>query len=216
MEFFVLREIKLLRELDHPNVVKMYDVFHLDGRMYFSLEYGPVDMYDFIFDPSRKSNIMFKEEHIKCIMKQILSGMSYLHSNWIMHRDFKPQNMVMDESGTLKIIDFNSAKVYGSPNRNHTVGICTKQYRSPEMFFGTSYYGPAVDVWSIGVIFIELYLRSHLFGDQSDIHTLTQIFTLRGTRTKENWPEADHLPQFKNFSHKEPQDLERVFPMISK
>lgn len=118
LEFSLLREIKLLQELNHPNVVKLYDVFHLKGLLFYALEYGAVDLGDLIM--KEKESIILKEEHVKCLMKQILEGLGYLHSNWIMHRDLKPANMVIDENGMIKIIDFNSAKIYGSPNKEHS------------------------------------------------------------------------------------------------
>ena len=102
LEFSLLREIKLLQELKHPNIVKLHDVFHLNGLLYFALEYGPINLLDLI--QKEREKIILKPEHIKCIMKQILSGLGYLHQNWVMHRDLKPDNMVIDETGTIKII----------------------------------------------------------------------------------------------------------------
>lgn len=118
IEFFLLREIKLLQELNHPNIVKLLDVFHLNGMLYFTLEYGPIDLENLIIN--QRDKIILEPHHVKCIMKQILNGLSYLHSNWVMHRDLKPSNMVITADGHIKIIDFNSAKIYGSPNRQHS------------------------------------------------------------------------------------------------
>lgn len=118
LEFSLLREIKLLQELNHPNVVKLHDVFHLKNLLFFALEFGAIDLADLIL--KERDNIILEAPHIKCIMKQILEGLGYLHSNWIMHRDLKPGNMVIDDNGIIKLIDFNSAKIYGSPNRAHS------------------------------------------------------------------------------------------------
>jgi len=114
LEFYLLREIKLLQELNHPNIVKLHDVFHLNGLLYFALEYGAVDLGDLI--QKHRDKIILKPEHVKCIMKQMLEGVNYLHKNWIMHRDLKPNNVVIDEKGILKLIDFNSGKIFGSPS----------------------------------------------------------------------------------------------------
>jgi serine/threonine protein kinase len=81
---------------------------------------------------TEKAKIVLEPHHIKCLLKQMLEGIGYLHSNWILHRDLKPSNMVIDAQGVLKIIDFNSAKIYGSPNREFSKQITTLWYRSPE------------------------------------------------------------------------------------
>ena len=107
-----MREIKLLKELNHPNIVKLYDVFHLKGRLYYALEFGPINLKDLTI---KAQNVILEEKHIKCIIKQVIEGISYLHSNWIIHRDFKSENIIINESGIIKLIDFNSAKIYGSP-----------------------------------------------------------------------------------------------------
>lgn len=100
--------------------MKLHDVFHLKNLLYFVLEYGPIDLENLMFDAKNRESIALEPKHIKCIMKQILEGLGYLHSNWIMHRDLKPGNMVIDAGGVIKLIDFNSAKIYGSPNREHS------------------------------------------------------------------------------------------------
>lgn len=80
-----------------------------------------------------------------------------------MHRDIKPGNMVITDDGVIKIIDFNSAKLHGSPTRKHSKQATTIYYRSPEQLFSSNFYGTPTDIWSAGCIFGELNLRSHLF-----------------------------------------------------
>ena len=115
VHFSLLREIKLLKELSHPNIVKLYDVFHLKGRLYYALEFAPTNLYNLTIQA--KNEIILEQKHIKCIIKQVIEGISHLHSNWIMHRDLKSENIIINEHGVIKLIDFNSAKVYGSPDR---------------------------------------------------------------------------------------------------
>ena len=109
--------------------------------------------------------------------------------------------MIIDEHGIIKIIDFNSCKIYGSPHRVYTKHITTLWYRAPEQLLASGYYGPSIDIWALGCIFAELYLRRPLFGggmghtEETEINMLQKIFALRGTITKENWPEYYKLPQ---------------------
>ena len=155
-----MREIKLLKELNHPNIVKLYDVFHLKGRLYYALEFGPINLKDLTI---KAQNVILEEKHIKCIIKQVIEGISYLHSNWIIHRDLKSENIIINESGIIKLIDFNSAKIYGSPEREHTKNVTTVNFRAPEMFLGSGFYGPPCDIWSVGCIFAELQIRNFIF-----------------------------------------------------
>ena len=83
-----------------------------------------------------------------------------------MHRDFKPSNMIMTSEGEVKLIDFNSAKIFGSAGREHTVPTTTLNYASPEQLLHSSVYGPPTDIWSVGCIFAELFMRDVIFGGQ--------------------------------------------------
>ena len=111
--------------MNHENLVKIYDIFHKKSLIYFALEVGILDLEKLII---QQKQIILEPSHIKCLAKQMFLGLSYLHHNWIMHRDLKPSNIVIDAHGTLKLIDFNSAKVYGSPNCLHTMNITTINY----------------------------------------------------------------------------------------
>lgn len=131
-----------------------------------------------------------------------------------MHRDLKPSNMVIDSSGVIKLIDFNSAKIYGSPNREHSKQVTTQWYRSPEQLFSSKFYGPPTDIWSLGCIFASLHTRDVLFPGNGQIDQLSKIFAVRGTATNESWPEAMKLPDFMEFSAIPPRDLSAVLPMM--
>ena len=214
IEFTLIREIKILQEMDHPNIVKMLDVFQLKGLLYFALEFCPVDLGELV---RSHQSIILQPEHIKCIMQQIMSGLSYMHSNFVMHRDLHTSNILVRADGCIKIIDFNSSMVYGSPNRAHSQQTTTLNYRSPELLLNACYYGPPTDIWSAGCIFAELFLRERLFTNPfgTQVEQLSRIFSLRGTITNENWPEARSLPDFIEFSKCPPRDFKKVFPMMS-
>ncbi len=117
-----------------------------------------------------------------------LKGLEYLHRHWILHRDMKPNNLLIDTRGVLKIGDFGLAKFYGSPNRVYTHQVVTRWYRCPELLFGARIYGVGADMWALGCILAELLLRVPFLPGESDLDQLTRIFQTLGTVTEEQWP----------------------------
>jgi len=165
MDISAMREITMLKELNHPNIIKMHDVFTEERSTFVVLEYMTCDLAKLI----ERKDIQLKESEIKFIFHQILTGTKHLHDNWILHRDIKPPNILISIDGTLRIIDFGLAKYYGIPNKPMTGGIVTRWYRPPEILLGSMFYGPAVDIWSCGCILAEMFLGEPIFPGQSDI-----------------------------------------------
>lgn len=112
------------------------------------MEYARTDFEKLI---QNKAN-SFEERDIRSFFKQILEGIAHLHANFILHRDLKPSNLLITDDGVLKYTDFGMARNYGTP-REFTKGVVTLWYRAPELLYGASYYGPAIDMWSVGCIF---------------------------------------------------------------
>ena len=92
-------------------------------------------------------------------MYQIFDGVAYCHSKKIIHRDLKPQNLLIEKSGKVKIADFGLARSFSIPIRAYTKEVLTLWYRAPELLLGNSEYSISVDIWSIGCIFAEMYLK---------------------------------------------------------
>jgi len=159
------------------------------------MEFYPTDLAKIIDDKAFELN----ELEIRFIMKQITEALHYLHSNFILHRDIKPPNVLVDFNGNCVLTDFGLARSIGSPNKELTTGVVTRWYRPPEILFGSRFYGEKVDVWSLGCIFAELILRRPLFQGTSDIDQLSKIFGIRGTPTKKNWPDITKLPCYFEF-----------------
>jgi cyclin-dependent kinase 7 len=150
----VLREIKHLTELYEPNIIKLLDVFIVDGSIHIVMEYCPYDLEKII----RDKFILLEAAHIKCIMFMLLSSIVQCHSNFILHRDLKPANILFDSNGNLKLTDFGLSRTTGS-NLKMTSEIVTRWYRAPELLMGSKYYSTGVDIWAVGCIFAEICLR---------------------------------------------------------
>ncbi|XP_077923368.1 cyclin-dependent kinase 7 isoform X6 [Halichoerus grypus] len=179
-----LREIKLLQELSHPNIIGLLDAFGHKSNISLVFDFMETDLEVIIKDNS----LVLTPSHIKAYMLMTLQGLEYLHQHWILHRDLKPNNLLLDENGVLKLADFGLAKSFGSPNRAYTHQVVTRWYRAPELLFGARMYGVGVDMWAVGCILAELLLRVPFLPGDSDLDQLTRIFETLGTPTEEQWP----------------------------
>jgi cell division cycle 2-like protein len=144
----------------------------------------------------------FTISEVKCLMHQLLSGIAYLHGNWVIHRDLKTSNILYTNKGQLKICDFGLARQYGEPLKPYTQLVVTLWYRSPELLLGAKTYSTAVDVWSCGCIMAELLAKRPLFIGTNEISQLDAIFRVLGCPTSETWPGIENLENFKKFNFK--------------
>ncbi|KAE8134939.1 kinase-like domain-containing protein [Aspergillus pseudotamarii] len=192
-----LREIQTLLEARHPNIVflrevvigtKMDDVFLV---MDF-LEHDLKTLLDDMREP-------FLPSEIKTLLSQVLSGLDFLHSQWIMHRDLKTSNLLMNNRGEIKIADFGMARYYGDPPPKLTQLVVTLWYRSPELLLGAEKYGTEIDMWSIGCIFGELLTKEPLLQGKNEVDQVSKIFALTGPPTPQTWPGFRSLPNAKSL-----------------
>lgn len=202
-----LREIKLLQELHHKNLIGLIDVFGHLSNVSLVFDFMDTDLEVIIKD----NTIILTTANIKSYVIQTLQGLEYLHINWILHRDLKPNNLLVNANGVLKIGDFGLAKLYGSPNRLNTNQVVTRWYRSPELLFGAKQYGTCIDMWAVGCILAELLLRVPFLPGDSDLDQLTRIFQVFGNPTEDNWPGCKSLSDYVEFKPFVPVPLKHIF-----
>lgn len=189
-----IREISLLKELQHKNVVRLLEVLHNDAKLYLVFEFLQKDLKKYMDGLSSDG---MSRSQVQSYLRQLVSGIAYCHSHRILHRDLKPQNLLIDEDGTLKLADFGLARAFGIPLRSYTHEVVTLWYRSPEILLGSRHYSTAVDMWSIGCIFSELATRQALFPGDSEIDQIFRIFRTLGTPTEQSWKGVTQLPDYK-------------------
>jgi cyclin-dependent kinase len=114
----------------------------------------------------------------------------------VLHRDLKPQNLLINREDILKLADFGLARAFGIPVKNFTHEVVTLWYRAPDVLMGSKNYSTSVDIWSVGCIFAEIVNRKPLFAGNNEEEQLQKIFQIRGTPTEEDWPGFKELPLF--------------------
>lgn len=204
VDFSTIRELKILQELNHPNIVKFLDVFQRKENLHLVLELAPYSL-------AALAPLGLSQGAIKTVSRQMLAGLAYLHRNWIMHRDLSPGNILITPSGVVKITDFGLSKVLTSQETQHTRFVTTLWYRAPEVLFGTRYYGRTVDLWAAGCILAELLDRRPMFQGGNDIEQVTAIFTKLGTPASEDWPGVSYFPNYMRQQAAAPLMFERAF-----
>jgi cyclin-dependent kinase 12/13/ribosomal RNA-processing protein 12 len=216
-----IREIKILKKLHHQNVIHLKEIVtspgperdeqgkQVDGNKYKGSIYMVFEYMDHdLTGLADKPGMRFTIPQIKCYMKQLLTGLHYCHVNQVLHRDIKGSNLLIDNEGNLKLADFGLARSFSSDhNGNLTNRVITLWYRPPELLLGSTKYGPAVDMWSVGCIFAELLNGKPILPGKNEPDQLTKIFELCGTPDEINWPGATKMPWYNNL--KPPRPVKR-------
>ena len=188
-----IREISILKQLRHPNILYLIDLIHGEKKLYLVFEYMDHDLKKFL----DINNGPLTPELVKSYLFQILIAINFCHSKRILHRDLKPQNLLIDKDGIIKVADFGLARSFGIPIKTLTHEILTLWYRAPEILLGQKEYSTPVDMWSIGLIFYEMAHRKPLFAGDCEIDQIFKIFQMFGTPNENTWPGVTKLPEFK-------------------
>ncbi|KAI7884543.1 cyclin dependent kinase A [Lichtheimia hyalospora FSU 10163] len=206
----VLRELAILKELNHRNVLRMEDLIYNGAYVYAVTDLLDMDLRDYLEKHGREG---VTSDHIKSFLHQALSGLLYCHKMRIIHRDLKPENLLLEKAtGRLIIADFGLSRQFDVPMRAYTHNVVTRWYRAPEILLGTSFYSTAVDMWSMGCIFAEMITMNPIFPGDSEIDQLFRIFQLLGTPHNGSWIDVESLPDFKPcFPVWKSRDLSKVF-----
>ncbi len=213
INFSALREIKILKEIKHDNIVKLYDVLFDQSNLLITYELLDMDLHKLIYN---QNNLILSQGIIKALMKQILLGLAETHKHLVIHRDLKPQNILLNKNGLVKLADYGMARYIASYERGMTKNLVTNWYRPPEIFFGASNYSFSVDIWSAGCIFGEIILKEPLFASDGDIGILTKIFYLLGIPNESTWPGATEMINYKHFMKGDVLGIKNKFGFESK
>ncbi|GAA5840827.1 hypothetical protein JCM11251_001707 [Rhodosporidiobolus azoricus] len=202
-----IREISLLKEMKDENVVRLFDIVHSDTKLYLVFEFLDMDLKRYM-DKVGDGDGM-GPDIVKKFTYQLIKGVYYIHAHRILHRDLKPQNLLINQDGNLKLADFGLARAFGIPLRTYTHEIVTLWYRAPEVLLGSRHYSTGVDMWSVGCIFAEMIMRQPLFPGDSEIDEIFRIFRLLGTPDEDVWPGVTSLPDYKStFPNWHAKDLQ--------
>lgn len=205
-----IREISILKELQDPNIVRLHDVVHTEKKLTLVFEFCDHDLKKFL---DAKETLDMPT--IKSFLYQLLRGIAFCHDRRVLHRDLKPQNLLINKEGDLKLADFGLARAFGIPVRSYTHEVVTLWYRAPDVLMGSRKYSTPVDIWSVGCIFGEMVTGRPLFPGSSEQDQLVRIFKLLGTPTPESWPGVTELPEYKpDFPMYPPQNVGSVIRQL--
>jgi cyclin-dependent kinase len=185
-----------------PLLYLVFEFLDHDLKQFMASEYGKLEG----IEPQLAKHFTF----------QVLLGLKFCHANSIMHRDLKPQNLLVDvKSKTIKLADFGLGRVFSLPVARYTHEVVTLWYRAPEILLGTKCYSTGVDTWSVGCILAEMIIGRPIFCGESEIEQLLAIFRLLGTPTAETWPSATQLRDWHHYPQWKPQDLSEAIPTLA-
>ena len=215
----IIREIALLKELKHPNIIHLLDVINTSKKLALVFEFCETDLKK-KEDEYWSKNAQFPREYAKKYFKQLLQGLKYLHSKKIIHRDLKPQNLLISDNDEIKICDFGLARGTGVPIQAYTNEVVTLWYRPPDVLLGSKMYDSSIDLWGSACIFGEMLNGKSLFQGKNDAEQCEEIFKIIGTPNDNDFPWLKESPEWnagltgEGFKKYEKKKFKDVFPDI--
>jgi len=202
IEISALREIKNLKRISSENVIEILDVFEQEKFIHIVLPFMESNLEVII----KSKKLVFMPQDVKSWMLMISRGLYECHSRFILHRDIKPNNVLISKRGEVKLADFGLSADFGFPVRQMTNQVITRWYKAPELLLGSTNYTFSIDIWALGCLFAELLLRTPYLPGSDDVHQLELTFTALGTPTEEDWPEIRNLPGYRLDFQKHPKN----------
>ncbi|KAJ8360545.1 hypothetical protein SKAU_G00170700 [Synaphobranchus kaupii] len=190
-----IREVSLLKNLKHANIVTLHDIIHTDCSLTLVFEYLDSDLKQYL---DSCGNLM-SMYNVKIFMFQLLRGLSYCHKRKILHRDLKPQNLLINDKGELKLADFGLARAKSVPTKTYSNEVVTLWYRPPDVLLGSTEYSTPIDMWGVGCILSEMATGRPMFPGSTVKEELHLIFRLMGTPTEETWPGIPANEEFRSY-----------------
>lgn len=175
-------------------ILRLYDVVHAEKKLTLVFEYLDQDLKKYLDVCEGGLDLTI----VKSFLFQLLTGVAYCHHHRVLHRDLKPQNLLINREGELKLADFGLARAFGIPVRSYTHEVVTLWYRAPDVLLGSRKYSTPVDIWSIGCIFAEMVNGNPLFKGTTEDTQLDMIFRHLGTPNESNYPSISELPDWRD------------------
>jgi len=202
-----------MKELKHENIVSLHDVIHTENKLMLVFEYMDKDLKKYMDTNGDRGAL--NPITIKSFMHQLLQGIDFCHTNRVLHRDLKPQNLLINSKGQLKLGDFGLARAFGIPVNTFSNEVVTLWYRAPDVLLGSRTYNTSIDIWSAGCIMAEMYTGRPLFPGTTNEDQLVRIFRIMGTPSERTWPGISQYSEYKqNFQMFATQDLRTILPQI--
>ncbi|NXL37259.1 CDK15 kinase, partial [Glaucidium brasilianum] len=213
--FTAIWEASLLKRLKHANIVLLHDIIQTKETLTFVFEYMHTDLAQYMGQHPgglHSCNAML-------FMFQLLRGLAYIHQQHILHRDLKPQNLLISCLGELKLADFGLARAKTIPRQTYSSEVVTLWYRPPDVLLGATDYSSDLDIWSAGCIFVEMIQGQPIFAGTSGTHEqLVKIWAVLGVPTEDTWPGLSKLPNYNPelVASRRPQRLRVICDRLSR
>lgn len=215
--FTAIREASLLKQLRHSNIVTLHDIVHTNTTLTFVFEYVHTDLWQYL----QRHPGGLQPDNVRLLLYQLLRGLDYCHARRILHRDLKPQNLLLSERGQLKLADFGLARAKSVPSHTYSHEVVTLWYRPPDVLLGSTEYTTSLDMWGVGCILVEMVCGCPCFpGVRNVTDQLLKIVAVTGMPDTDSWPAVKQLPGYQQLEAAaarrqcSPQRLGSAFPAL--